>query len=137
MASTQKCPIRLALLLSIYGIPESQNRHPSTSVPALGGEPADGLPAVALMEEDMEHLRARRKAGLNARRQQTGVSLPSPSNSTFSMGSNVSSVILGLGTGSSIRDVLPLKSTFFDWCAEYFKEPQMRQAEADEPGSAQ
>lgn len=80
----------------------------------------------ALMEEDMERLRARRKAGLNARRQQTGASLPSPSNSTFSMDSNASSVILGLGTGSSIRDVLPLKSTFFDWCAEYFKEPQMR-----------
>lgn len=111
------------------------------------------------MEEDMERLRARRKAALHARRHHPhGVpgSLPSPSNSTFSMDSNTSSVILGLGTGVGLRDVLPLKSTFFDWCCEYFTEPQMRvrvlsrlpsscllffflaqQAEADEPGSIQ
>jgi hypothetical protein len=25
-----------------------------------------------------------------------------------------------------MADVLPLKSTFFDWCSEYFTEPQMR-----------
>jgi regulatory associated protein of mTOR len=30
---------------------------------------------------------------------------------------------------------LPLKSTFFEWSAEYFREPQMRPTEADEPGS--
>lgn len=30
---------------------------------------------------------------------------------------------------------LPLKSTFFDWSASYFREPQMRPSEADEPGS--
>ena len=70
------------------------------------------------------------------------------------MDSTSSSVILGLGTGAGIRDMLPLKSTFFDWCCEYFKEPQMRvsaftlvprfcahgvpqQAEPDEPGSVQ
>ena len=82
----------------------------------------------ALMEEDMERLRARRKAG---RRSHSGAgSLPSPSHSTFSMDSNASSVILGLGTGTGIRDVLPLKSTFFDWCSEYFKEPQMRVSSA-------
>ena len=81
----------------------------------------------ALFEEDMERLRARRKAGMHPRRHHVaGGSLPSPSNSTFSMDSNGSSVILGLGTGSSIRDMLPLKSSFYDWCAEYFKEPQMR-----------
>jgi len=92
----------------------------------------------ALFEEDMERLRARRKAGTHPRRHHIGGgSLPSPSNSTFSMDSNGSSVILGLGTGSGIRDMLPLKSSFYDWCAEYFKEPQMRQTEADEPGSVQ
>jgi regulator-associated protein of mTOR len=92
----------------------------------------------ALMEEDMERLRARRRAGQNPRRHMhAGGGVPSPSNSTFSVDSNNSSVILGLGTGLGIRDVLPLKSTFFDWCCEYFKEPQMRQAEVDEPGSAQ
>jgi regulator-associated protein of mTOR len=30
---------------------------------------------------------------------------------------------------------IPLKSGFFDWCAEYFREPQMKPSEADEPGS--
>ena len=81
----------------------------------------------ALMEEDMERLRARRRTGSHPRRHHVvGGSLSSPSNSTFSMDSTNSSVILGLGTGVGIRDVLPLKSSFFDWCAEYFKDPQMR-----------
>ncbi|KAF2090069.1 hypothetical protein K490DRAFT_35866 [Saccharata proteae CBS 121410] len=30
---------------------------------------------------------------------------------------------------------LPLKSRFFEWSVEYFREPQMRASEADEPGS--
>ena len=52
--------------------------------------------------------------------------MSSPSGSTFSVDSSTSSIILGLGTGVGIRDVLPLKSRFYDWCCEYFKEPQMR-----------
>ncbi|KAJ7715065.1 hypothetical protein B0H16DRAFT_1806526 [Mycena metata] len=91
----------------------------------------------ALVEEDMERLRARRRSGTNPRRgHHHGGSAPSPSSSMSSMDSN-NSVILGLGTGVGMADVLPLKSTFFDWCSEYFTEPQMRQAEADEPGSIQ
>jgi regulator-associated protein of mTOR len=31
---------------------------------------------------------------------------------------------------------LPLMSRFFDWSVEYFREPQMKPSEADEPGSA-
>lgn len=31
--------------------------------------------------------------------------------------------------------VIPLQSTFFTWSASYFREPQMRPSEADEPGS--
>ncbi|KAF4540051.1 Target of rapamycin complex 1 subunit mip1 [Lasiodiplodia theobromae] len=30
---------------------------------------------------------------------------------------------------------IPLKSKFFEWSAEYFREPQMKPTEADEPGS--
>ncbi|KAF2146361.1 uncharacterized protein K452DRAFT_243132 [Aplosporella prunicola CBS 121167] len=30
---------------------------------------------------------------------------------------------------------IPLKSKFFEWSVEYFREPQMRPAEGDEPGS--
>ncbi|KAF5351586.1 hypothetical protein D9758_007263 [Tetrapyrgos nigripes] len=90
---------------------------------------------LALMEEDMERLRLRRKPRRSHSYHHQN-STPSPSNSTFSVDSS-SSVILGMGTGLGIRDVLPLKSTFFDWCCEYFTEPQMRQTEADEPGSIQ
>lgn len=35
----------------------------------------------------------------------------------------------------SQKIVLPLKSGFFDWCCEYFQEPQMTGSESDEPGS--
>ena len=37
----------------------------------------------------------------------------------------------------SLKDVptLPLASTFLDWSIEYFREPQMKAPEADEPGS--
>ena len=56
------------------------------------------------MEEDMERLRARRRAAAHPRRHHG--SLSSPSNSTFSMDSTNSTVILGLGTGVGIRDVL-------------------------------
>lgn len=80
----------------------------------------------ALMEEDMERLKARRRAGNHSRHphHRDGFSgVASPSGTTFSVDS---SVVLGLGTGVGIRDVLPLKSRFYDWCCEYFKEPQMR-----------
>jgi regulator-associated protein of mTOR len=78
----------------------------------------------ALMEEDMERLRARRRTAHGTRGRNA---VPhSPADSTFSSDSAGSSVILGLGTGAGIRDTLPLKSHFFDWCCEYFKEPQMR-----------
>jgi regulator-associated protein of mTOR len=126
--------------LNIAQYTSPYSRPPTPQTPAVGSassnasprssseyrpmdcEPSDVMEA--LMEEDMERLRARRRAGTHAHRGQ-GV-LTSPSSSTFSMDSNGSSVILGMGTGAGIRDVLPLKSSFFDWCCEYFKEPQMR-----------
>lgn len=83
----------------------------------------------ALMEEDMERLRARRRTGSRPRHHGHAVQnapMSSPSGSTFSVESSSSSIIVGLGTGVGIRDVLPLKSRFYDWCCEYFKEPQMR-----------
>ncbi|EGO19096.1 hypothetical protein SERLADRAFT_454001 [Serpula lacrymans var. lacrymans S7.9] len=123
--------------------PPSPNPSPRSSSDR-SQVPMDFLPSdvmEALMEEDMERLRARRRTATYSKRHQGGNngtgSLNSPCGSTFSIDSNSSSVILGLGTGAGIRDVLPLKSTFYDWCCEYFKEPQMRQTEADEPGSIQ
>lgn len=35
----------------------------------------------------------------------------------------------------SVAPVIPLTSTFLDWSIEYFREPQMKPNEADEPGS--
>ncbi|ROT35352.1 WD repeat domain-containing protein mip1 [Sodiomyces alkalinus F11] len=32
---------------------------------------------------------------------------------------------------------LPVRSTFFDWSVEYFREPQMKPSESDEPGSTE
>ncbi|KAG9295921.1 hypothetical protein G9A89_006660 [Geosiphon pyriformis] len=37
----------------------------------------------------------------------------------------------------SLEDQTPLKSKFFDWSCEYFREPQMRAAESELPGSLQ
>jgi len=32
----------------------------------------------------------------------------------------------GLDVGSNLVQTLPLKSRLYDWCLEYYKEPQMR-----------
>ncbi|OJJ51360.1 hypothetical protein ASPZODRAFT_87629 [Penicilliopsis zonata CBS 506.65] len=37
---------------------------------------------------------------------------------------------------SSVAPMIPLKSRFLDWSTEYFREPQMKPNEPDEPGSA-
>ncbi|KAH8113253.1 hypothetical protein DFH11DRAFT_1601015 [Phellopilus nigrolimitatus] len=118
------------------------------SVSAEGGNqsPCDYLPSdvmEALIEEDMERLRARRRKKTQQRHYQqyahASDAMPSPSGSTFSHDSTGSSVsiLLGLGTGAGFKDVLPLKSRFYDWCCEYFTETQMRQPEGQEPGSVQ
>ncbi|KAH7886310.1 hypothetical protein F5I97DRAFT_1879356 [Phlebopus sp. FC_14] len=140
--------------LNIAQYTSPYSRPPTPTATLVGSQPAsptqykaspDYLPShvmEALMEEDMVRLRARRRTASHGRRGIPGVTGPSgglnsPSGSTFSVGSDGSNVPLGCGTGNGLRDVLPLKSSFFDWCCEYFKEPQMRQAEADEPGSIQ
>ncbi|KAL2757749.1 hypothetical protein ACRALDRAFT_2118737 [Sodiomyces alcalophilus JCM 7366] len=35
------------------------------------------------------------------------------------------------------RPTLPVRSRFFDWSVEYFREPQMKPSESDEPGSTE
>ena len=73
----------------------------------------------ALLEEDMERLRMRRE-GNSRRRFHMG------DDRVFISEPEDNRVFLGLGTGSDLPDVLPLKSRFYDWCNEYFTEPQMR-----------
>ncbi|KAL6307817.1 hypothetical protein BKA93DRAFT_767971 [Sparassis latifolia] len=148
--------LNYAQYTSPYSRPSTpqQTHYPQKSSPnpsprsSLDSQHNDYLPSdvmEALMEEDWERLRARRRTETRHRQGHQGHgnhqqgsyalgAMSSPSGSTFSMDSNI---ILGLGTGVGIRDVLPLKSRFYDWCCEYFKEPQMRQPEVDEPGSLQ
>lgn len=88
----------------------------------------------ALIEEDWERLRARKRAGPrdqhNNQQHHSGHhgsydgEPQSPASSYFSDGT--ASRVVGLGTGASMKNILPLKSKFYDWCCEYFTEPQMR-----------
>ncbi|CAE7163142.1 unnamed protein product [Rhizoctonia solani] len=78
----------------------------------------------ALVEEDLERLRARKHRG---------AAPPASSDGTES--SMTGSGLSALCTGEGLANVLPLKSKYFDWSCEYFLEPQMRQSEEDEPGS--
>lgn len=109
--------------------PSSSSRYSKEDASQQQAEFSPSNVMEALMEEDMMRLRVRRRMG---QMNMVGGVLTSPSDS---VGPSTSAVHLGLGTGAGVRDTLPLKSRFFDWCSEYFKEPQMRQAEADEPGS--
>lgn len=82
----------------------------------------------ALVEEDMERLRHRRlrgtQAGGDADGTLTNNGLARPND-------------LGLGmVAAEVKDdVLPLRSGFFDWAVEYFREPQMKAPDNEEPGS--
>jgi regulator-associated protein of mTOR len=88
-------------------------------------EPARAVDVLeALSEEDMERLRIRRLRGTQAggdvdgRLANNGLARPND---------------LGLGmVAKEVKDdVLPLKSGFYDWAMEYFREPQMKVSEAD------
>lgn len=85
--------------------------------------PIDAVSVIeALTEEDMERLRIRRlkgtQAGGDADGRITNNGLPRPND---------------LGIGQVARevkdDVLPLRSGFFDWAVEYYREPQMQVCE--------
>lgn len=82
----------------------------------------------ALVEEDMERLRHRRlrgtQAGGGADGQLNNNGLARPND-------------LGLGmVAMEVKDdVVPLRSGFFDWAVEYFREPQMKAPDNEEPGS--
>jgi regulator-associated protein of mTOR len=73
----------------------------------------------ALTEEDMERLRIRRssktQAGGGADGKSANAGMPQPHE-------------LGLGmVAKEVKDdVLPLRSDLYDYCLEYFKEPQMK-----------
>lgn len=51
----------------------------------------------------------------------------------FEEKSELAKALEGIGEGGD--STIPLKSTFFEWSTEYFREPQMKTSEPDEPGS--
>ncbi|ODN74553.1 hypothetical protein L202_06922 [Cryptococcus amylolentus CBS 6039] len=82
----------------------------------------------ALTAEDMERLRMRRLKGREAGEDSDG-----------RYGNNGLSLSTDLGLGMVAKevkdDVLPLKSGYYDWAMDYFRTPQMKAPDADEPGS--
>ncbi|WRT67669.1 uncharacterized protein IL334_004641 [Kwoniella shivajii] len=82
----------------------------------------------ALTQEDMERLHYRRSRNSEANQDENG-----------RFGNNGLARLNDLGLGIVAKevkdDVLPLRSGFFDWAMEYFREPQMKAPDADEPGS--
>jgi hypothetical protein len=87
--------------------------------------PADPLDVLeALTTEDMERLRLRRNRGTEAdadhegRMNNNGLARPAE-------------LTLGMVAKEVKDDVLPLKSGFYDWAVEYFREPQMKVSHYD------
>ncbi|CAO1633933.1 unnamed protein product [Sympodiomycopsis kandeliae] len=59
-----------------------------------------------------------------------------PMSSPMASRSGLKSLLSDAGLGNDdIRETLPLKSRLFSWCSEYYREPQMKPAESEEPGS--
>ncbi|KAJ9091099.1 hypothetical protein QFC20_007731 [Naganishia adeliensis] len=81
----------------------------------------------ALTEEDTERLRIRRLARTEA----GGVELTSNNKGM----PKPNELGLGMVANEVKDDVLPLRSEFYDYSLEYFKEPQMKIPDADEPGN--
>lgn len=79
-----------------------------------------------LLDEDDYRLRLRKKRSLNSG-QFYSTTLGSHSTEATTPFRKELQTQMGI--------ILPLKSRLFDWCCEYFTEPQMRNPEGDEPGS--
>ncbi|KAK7436889.1 Target of rapamycin complex 1 subunit kog1 [Stygiomarasmius scandens] len=100
---------------------QSNPRSPSPAFTAL-----DII--AALVEEDMERLRVRKKSTRENQR--------SRRNSGGSANSSrCSFILLGIGTGVDAEDYLPLKSRFFNWSRRYFVDSQMLSPESERTGS--
>lgn len=92
----------------------------SSAYSELSGAPAEPAAVLeALTEEDMERLRIRRLKGTQAGGDVDG-----------RLGNNGLARNGDLGIGMVAKevkdDVLPLRSGFYDWAVDYFREPQMK-----------
>ncbi|PWN19563.1 hypothetical protein BCV69DRAFT_290858, partial [Microstroma glucosiphilum] len=137
-----------------YSRPSSPIPSPDPGSPAEGGPTAgNGTPEredsrrgsvfdvrvadalAALISVDLQ--RFRNRASLAADPSLGSSSAGSTPMTSPNNGRSAMKVLLtdpGLGN-DDIRDTLPLKSRLFSWCSEYYREPQMKPAEAEEPGS--
>jgi regulator-associated protein of mTOR len=92
----------------------------SSAFSEISGTPTDPAAVIeTLTEEDLERLRIRRSKGTQAGGDVDG-----------RLGNNGLARTGELGLGMVAKevkdDVLPLRSGFYDWAVEYFKEPQMK-----------
>ncbi|SPO20502.1 related to KOG1 - Subunit of TORC1, a rapamycin-sensitive complex involved in growth control [Ustilago trichophora] len=97
-----------------------------------------------LIAMDMYRFRSRFTGSADGSSQNTPASSPAVSRANRwgfvptpgSSGLSTPSGSIGSGGASNeLRETLPLKSRLFAWCSEYYIEPQMKQAESEEPGS--
>ncbi|KAH7107001.1 hypothetical protein BKA62DRAFT_825590 [Auriculariales sp. MPI-PUGE-AT-0066] len=119
--------------LAAYRSPYDSNALP-LEPPRSAAHPDAGPHEVIdrLIMDDMHRLNARRRTRLlsgHRGQQQQQLQQAWPAQDGHQNGG-----CYGLDNGIR-EDVLPLKSTYFDWETEYFMEPQMRQMEQHEPGS--
>jgi regulator-associated protein of mTOR len=82
----------------------------------------------ALTDEDMERLNIRRTSRTEAGGGADGKSANGGMPQAHELG-------LGMVAKEVKDDVLPLRSDFYDWTMQYFKQPQMRVPDTQEPGS--
>ncbi|WWC70649.1 uncharacterized protein I206_104600 [Kwoniella pini CBS 10737] len=119
------------------GLARSKSAYGTANLSQSGLSALSGLNAVnvkasevleALTKEDMERLSFRRSKSTEVNTDLDG---------KFGNNGLARNNDLGLGmVAKEVKDdVLPLKSGFFDWAMEYFREPQMKAPDGDEPGS--
>lgn len=114
---------------------EGNSEPPTPASPQSGVNAADAL--AALIAVDLQRFRNRASLAAgdgSAQGVSSAGSTPMASPSTSRSALKVLLTDPGLGN-EDIRETLPLKSRLFSWCSEYYREPQMKPAEAEEPGS--
>lgn len=123
----------------------TRSRSPAEDIERMADiKMADAL--AAIVAQDLHRFRDR--AQIIAAKHNTANAGNTPMHSPSIYRADTSSGAVSPGTPSSttgggfsgsrhVREVLPLKSRLFVWCSEYYTEPQMKCAEADELGSVQ
>lgn len=122
----------------------TRSRSPAEEIDRMADiKMADAL--ATIVAQDLHRFRERAQITAAQSSTANAGSTPMHSPSIYRTGSSSDAVSPGTPSSSkggasgpkSVREVLPLKSKLFAWCSEYYTEPQMKCAEADELGSVQ